>query len=202
VGLLATGRLRRLADGVLVNVRTAKSVVSSAALPGDLVAPVYPNVGSIGADTNCCIGSQQLVTLDLRTDREAKFARLSTPVQTVQRIGRATLLITDAVNELVRLTKGRVHLLVGASRPEPVGPPPGERLRFAVARRLVALKVDLCDDPARQLSAFPAKHSRDPRPLAGGRPSRLEDHERNRPRTRLSGGYTRDAGQCVRGLWT
>jgi hypothetical protein len=80
-------------------------------LAGDLLAPVYLNADAIVGDAGCCIGSQQLVTLNLRTGRESKFARISSPVQTVQRIARGTLLITDAGDQLLRVTQGRVHVL-------------------------------------------------------------------------------------------
>jgi hypothetical protein len=80
-------------------------------LAGALLAPAYPNAGAIVGDAGCCIGSQQLVTLNVPTGRESKFARISSPVQTVQRIARGTLLITDAGDQLLRVAQGRVHVL-------------------------------------------------------------------------------------------
>jgi hypothetical protein len=95
----------------LVNVRKSANVVSSPSLPGVLSAPAYLSADTIVADANCCTGAQRLVAIDLHTDRESTFARLSSPVQTVQRVGRATLLMTDALDQLVTVSKGRVRLL-------------------------------------------------------------------------------------------
>jgi hypothetical protein len=72
---------------------------------------VYLNNEMIVADANCCIGSQELIKLDLRTGRQTKFALISSPVQTVQPIGPGTLLISDALNELVSVSRGQVRVL-------------------------------------------------------------------------------------------
>jgi hypothetical protein len=76
-----------------------------------LVAPAYLSDDTIVADANCCVGSQRLVKLDVRTGREWKFATLSSPVQTIQRMALGTLLVTDALNELLRVSQHRVQRL-------------------------------------------------------------------------------------------
>jgi hypothetical protein len=95
----------------LVNLRTARTVDSARSLPGPLVAPAYLSDDTIVADANCCVGSQRLVKLDVRTGREWKFATLSSPVQTIQRMALGTLLVTDALNELLRVSQHRVQRL-------------------------------------------------------------------------------------------
>jgi hypothetical protein len=95
----------------LVDIRTATTVALSPTLPRGLLAPVYLSNSAVVVDANCCIGTQQLVTLNLETGRETKLARISSPVETVHRVGRTSLLITDALGELVRVTPGHVQIL-------------------------------------------------------------------------------------------
>jgi hypothetical protein len=95
----------------LVDIRTASTVASSPALPQGVLAPVYLSDHTVVVDANCCAHTQQLVTLNIQTGRKMKLARISSPVQTVHRLGATSLLITDALGELVRVTGGRVQIL-------------------------------------------------------------------------------------------
>jgi hypothetical protein len=95
----------------LVDARQTTRAISYRALPGTLLAPVYLNANTIVAEANCCIGSQELVKLDVRAGRESNFARISSPVQTVQSVAPGTLLISDALNQLISVSRSRVRIL-------------------------------------------------------------------------------------------
>jgi hypothetical protein len=103
----------------LVNAATARSVESQPSVPGPaghpgrtpFLAPVYLNPRELVVDANCCERRQHFAAIDLRTGAEGRFATLSSPPQNIWRIGSGTLMVEDALSELVLVSRGRVQVI-------------------------------------------------------------------------------------------
>jgi hypothetical protein len=103
----------------LVGVATARSVESQPSIPGPaghpgrtpFLAPAYLNLHELVVDANCCERRQHLAAIDLSSGARSPFATLSSPPQNVWRVGPGTLLVEDALNELVLVSRGRVQVV-------------------------------------------------------------------------------------------
>jgi hypothetical protein len=103
----------------LVDVATAATLSSQPALPGYTpvlgrtppLAPVFRNASTLVVLVGCCIGRQQLVAVDLHSGARRRFARLSSPPETIRRLDGQRLLAVTAQNELVSVSRGRTRVL-------------------------------------------------------------------------------------------
>jgi len=96
-------------DTRIVNVASAQTVDSQPAIPGAAraYAPVFVGPHTLVALLGCCIGSQQLTSIDLDTDAQTPFAQVGSPIENVRWLHGRTLLATTALHRLVRITQGR-----------------------------------------------------------------------------------------------
>lgn len=109
------GRYVALFDGTVirvVDVLTATAVASQPPIPGSTgLAPVFLDSDRLVVLTNCCIGPQQLVAVDLRSGARTVFAQLASPVESVRRLRGGVLLAVTALHRLVRLTPGQARVI-------------------------------------------------------------------------------------------
>lgn len=103
---LYDGHALRIADA-----RTAAPTSAQPALAGPGLAPVFLDARRLVLLANCCIGKQRLVAVDLRTNVRSAFARISSPVETAQRLHDGVLLLTTALDELVVVSRGHATVL-------------------------------------------------------------------------------------------
>jgi hypothetical protein len=109
------GRSIVLFDGTetrIVDVSTATTVDSQPAIPGGTgLAPVFLDRNRLVVLANCCIGRQDLVTVDLHSGVRTPFALLASPDENVRRLKGGALLAVTALHRLVRVTPGRTHVI-------------------------------------------------------------------------------------------
>lgn len=101
------GRVLRLVD-----TSTARSVESEPVVRtslGSPLAPVFLDDHTLVLLADCCIGSQHLVAVDLRSGRQAAFARISSPVVSARRFGTERVIVTDQLGELLVISRGHVE---------------------------------------------------------------------------------------------
>jgi hypothetical protein len=107
---------RRIAlyDGHTLRIADAQATAPASSQPavaGGGLAPVYLDARTLVLLANCCIGSQRLVAVDLRTKTRSTFAHISSPVETGQRLRDGMLLLTTALDELVVVSRGHARVL-------------------------------------------------------------------------------------------
>ncbi len=104
----------------LVDVAIAHDVDSQRSLPGDTattprdtpsLAPVFLDGHTLVVLSNCCVGRQQLVALDLRSGAKTPFAWLSSPAEQLRRLKTGLLLCVTAERELILVSKGHTHVI-------------------------------------------------------------------------------------------
>ena len=98
----------------LVDVAAATSVGTEPAPPGDangLMAPVFLDSRTLVTLANCCIGRQRLTAIDLRSGARRAFARLSSPPENIWRLRTGTLLVQDALTQLVLVSRGHARVI-------------------------------------------------------------------------------------------
>jgi hypothetical protein len=116
------GRTIAVFDGStirLVDVESARTLSSQPALPGYTpvlgrtppLAPVFLNPSTLVVLVGCCIGPQRLVAVDLRSGVRMAFARLSSPPESVRRLGRGRLLAVTALHELAIVSRGHTQVI-------------------------------------------------------------------------------------------
>jgi hypothetical protein len=89
----------------VIDLETATAIGAQTIHPG--LAPAFLDQGTLVVLADCCVGPQQLVTLDLASGSTAPFARLSSPTEYIKRIGPGRFLVLDALRELLVVEKGR-----------------------------------------------------------------------------------------------
>jgi hypothetical protein len=115
------GRHAVLFDGSelrLVDIATAHSVESQPLVGtpyspsgNHSLAPVFLDAHRLVVLSDCCMGRQHLVTVDLRTGRQAAFAEISSPVVSIRRLGRGQVLVADQLGQLLIVSHGRVRVI-------------------------------------------------------------------------------------------
>lgn len=103
----------------LVDIATATNLQSQPPIPGPpgrpggtpFLAPVYLDAHDLVVETNCCIGSQHLATIDLISGARRPFATLTSPPQNLWRLRSGGLLTEDALGELALVSRGRVRVI-------------------------------------------------------------------------------------------
>ena len=95
----------------LVDTATARTVDSQPPVGRHLLAPVFLDAHRLVALANCCIGRQQLVTVDLRNGKQAPFAEISSPVVSIRRYGPGQLLVADQLGQLLFVSRGQSKII-------------------------------------------------------------------------------------------
>jgi hypothetical protein len=96
----------------LVDVATATTVESQPSIPGGRgLAPVFLDRQTLVVLTNCCIGRQHLIAIDLRSGARTPFAEIDSPIENVRRVNSQTVLVVTALHRLVRVAPGRARVL-------------------------------------------------------------------------------------------
>jgi hypothetical protein len=94
----------------VVNVATATSVQTEPSVGNDFDhSPVFLDRHRLVVLANCCIGTQQLVAVDLGSGARSQFARIGAPDEQVRRLKGGALLVVTALQRLVTVRQGRVH---------------------------------------------------------------------------------------------
>lgn len=94
----------------LVDVATATDIPSQPALT-PAYAPVFLDAYTLVVLANCCIGRQQLVTIDIRSGVIGSFAELSAPPEIIRRLKPGLLLTVTASGELALVSRGRTRVI-------------------------------------------------------------------------------------------
>lgn len=117
------GRAVAVFDGSrirLVDVATASDVSSQPGVTGDAagsssrtpsLAPVFLDAHTLVVLADCCVGKQHLLAIDLRSGARTPFADLSSPTESVRRLGRGLLLTVTALDELAVVSSGHFRVI-------------------------------------------------------------------------------------------
>ena len=104
------GRRAVLSDGRhlrLIDTATARFVESQPSVgPNHSLAPVFLEAHRLVVLADCCVGHQHLVTVDLRSGRQAPFAEISAPVVSIRRLGPSRLLVANQLGQLLLVSRG------------------------------------------------------------------------------------------------
>ena len=94
----------------LVDVATAADIPSQPGLT-PAYAPVFLDAQTLVVLANCCIGRQQLVTIDVRSGAISPFVELSTPPEIIRRLKPGLLLTVAASGELALVSRGHTRVI-------------------------------------------------------------------------------------------
>src|SRR5207244_445765 len=95
----------------LVDVASARNVMSQPSVEGGSnytppLSPAFLDANTLVVLADCCIGSQHLVAVDLRSGARDPFAVLSSPVENIRRLRSGRFLTVTALNQLALVSRG------------------------------------------------------------------------------------------------